>query len=55
MASVDHRKEQDERANKLIVLACPACGTEVLVLPLPAPSFIWCAQCSTTPRLERVP
>jgi hypothetical protein len=55
MAGVDHRKEQDERANKLIVLACPACGTEVLVLPLPAPSFIWCAQRSTTPRLERVP
>jgi hypothetical protein len=34
---LEHREEQDERANRLIVLACPACGTGVLVLPLPAP------------------
>jgi hypothetical protein len=47
------REEQDERANKLIVLSCPGCGTAVFVLPLPPPSFIWCAACSTTPRLER--
>jgi hypothetical protein len=49
---LDHRA-RDERANKLILLGCPVCGTQVFVLPLPEPSFIWCGSCPSTPRLER--
>jgi hypothetical protein len=51
---MDHRLEQDERWARLTTFTCPGCGLSVLVLELPSPSWVWCAQCSTTPRLERV-
>jgi hypothetical protein len=49
----DREEEASERWARLIGLACPLCHTEVLVLDLPTPPWIWCARCVNTPRLER--
>lgn len=34
---------------RLIAVACPVCGVEVLTIGL---SMVWCASCPSTPQLE---
>lgn len=49
---VDHREEQDQRWAKVVLLACPVCGTAVLTTDLPI-ALVWCSTCPSSPLFER--